>query len=134
MVEQRENANRADTQRGRDRRDHLLRTIVIDARGTLARWNALRERWALTTDEEALLLGSPALEAASGQVPLLEQRAQMLIELGDALERLFVDDCRVQLWLRRPSSTTGGRSPLEAMSVSIEWIGTFRRAALHLAP
>ena len=112
---------------------------AIELRAMIARWEALRERWALDTHEEAGLLGHSALdgpvgEVASWRAPRMEQRMRLLIDLGAALDALLVDGHRVSYWLRCPRESMGGRSPIEAMSTSVEWIRQLRGVAQDFIP
>ncbi|THD34450.1 MAG: hypothetical protein E7773_14775 [Sphingomonas sp.] len=113
----------------------MAREDAIEMRAVMARWDALRERWALDADEEAGLLGGAVLagpigEVASWRAASMEQRMRLLIDLGVALDALLADGVKVCLWLRRPRDSMGGMSPIDAMSSSVEWIRSLRKAAL----
>jgi uncharacterized protein (DUF2384 family) len=55
---------------------------------------------------------------------------RLLIDLSQALSALFNDDEQIRKWLRRPLDSLNGRSPIQAMSSSTEWIHSLRRTAL----
>jgi hypothetical protein len=63
-----------------------------------------------------------------------EQRMRLLVDLGVALDALLIDGHKVCYWLRRPRESMGGRSPIEAMSTSVEWIRQLRGIALDFVP
>lgn len=112
---------------------------AIEMRAMMARWEALRERWALDSGEEAALLGhatlgGPVGDVASWQASRMEQRMRLLVDLGVALDALLIDGHRVCYWLRRPRDSMGGRCPIEVMSTSVEWIRQLRGIALDFVP
>lgn len=111
---------------------------AIEMRAMMARWDALRERWALEPHEEAGLLGDAALTGPIGDVgswhaPKMEQRMRLLIDLGAGLDSLFEDEQRVRVWLRRKTASFGGATPIEVMTSSIEWIRQLRRVTWDFA-
>lgn len=106
---------------------------------TMARWDELRERWALDADEEAGLLGGGALDgpvgaAISWRPQRLEERMRLLADLGGALDVLLIDGCRIRCWLRGRRHSMGGHSPIEAMSSSAEWIRRLLGVARDFMP
>lgn len=112
---------------------------AIEMRAMMSRWEELRDRWALRPHEEAGLLGGAALrgpvgEVASWRAPRMEQRMRLLIDLGVALDLLLIDGDRINYWLRRERDSMGGRSPIEVMSSSVEWIRQLRGVAQDFVP
>ena len=108
---------------------------AIEMRVMMARWESLCARWALDDGEEAALLGDASLvgpvgEVASWRASRMEQRMRLLVELGAALETLLGDDYRICVWLRRPRESMSGKSPIDVMATSVEWIRSLHRAAL----
>ncbi|HEY0027399.1 MAG TPA: antitoxin Xre/MbcA/ParS toxin-binding domain-containing protein [Allosphingosinicella sp.] len=107
---------------------------AMELRAIMARWEHVRAGWLLTNDEETGLLGGadfegPVGEASSWRAPKMEQRMRLLIDLASSLEDLFIDEHRIRSWLRRPLSSAGGHRPIDLMSVSPDWIRTFRKSA-----
>ena len=107
---------------------------AMELRATMARWEAVRCRWALDAEEEAGVLGGtgfagPVGEASSWRPAALERRVRLLVSLGDALEILFRDEARIRGWLRRPCGMLGGNRPIDAMSSSVEVVRLLRDAA-----
>lgn len=85
----------------------------------------LAELWQLGTDEQLVLLGSPARStyfkwkkdgAAHLSADTLE-RLSYLLGIYKALQILFPDPARADAWVRRPNEALpfGGRSALERM-------------------
>lgn len=112
---------------------------ATEMRAMMARWEALRESWALDAGEEAGLLGGASLDGpvdvvASWRPQRMEQRMRLLIDLGAALDVVLRDGHRVCYWLRRPRDSMGGHSPIEVMSSSVEWIRQLRGVALDFVP
>lgn len=104
----------------------------------MGRWDTVRADWLLNPEEEAHLLGGtgmsgPVDQAESWEAPRMEQRMRLFIELWIALDMLMADEERVRRWLRRPLSSLGDRSPIQAMASSVEWIRTFKNIALDFA-
>lgn len=107
---------------------------AMELRATMARWEAVRARWALNPADEAGVLGGtgfegPPGEASSWRPAQLERRIRLLVSLGDALDVLLRDEARVRAWLRRPCPLIGGQRPLDAMSSSVEFVRVLRDAA-----
>lgn len=105
-----------------------------ELRATMARWEAVRVRWALNPDDEADVLGGTGFggspgDPASWRPATLERRIRLLVSLGDALDALLRDEARVRAWLRRPCALIGGQRPLDAMSSSVEFVRVLRDAA-----
>lgn len=107
---------------------------AMELRAIMSRWEVVRTGWLLTNDEETGLLGGadfagPVGEATSWRAPKMEQRMRLLIDLAATLDELFIDEHRIRSWLRRPTSASGGHRPIDLMSVSPDWIRSFRRSA-----
>ena len=120
------------------REGRMANEDAIEMRAMMARWETLREHWALKPFEEAGLLGDAALAGPIGSVTSwqavrMERRMRLLIDLGSGLDTLLVDERRIRAWLRRETESFGGLSPIGAMSSSVEWIRQLRRAAMDFA-
>ncbi len=112
---------------------------ALEMLAMLSRWEGLHARWGLDSDEEAALLGGSAFAGPVGDIESwrssrMEERMRLLIDLGSGLDALLVDEDRICSWLRRRIDLLGGLTPIEAMSSSIEWIRSLRRAALNFVP
>lgn len=82
----------------------------------------LAEAWALSTDEQMRLLGSPARSTFfkwkkdGGALPRdTVERISHLCSIWKSLQILFTDPSRSDGWLRRPNEFFGGESALEVM-------------------
>jgi hypothetical protein len=95
-------------------------------RGVIARWDAVVIRWALDGCERTALLGGGAegsvTDVATYRLPTAERRMRLVVELELILERVFADEERTRTWLRQPNRNLGGRTPIEVMAQSPEWI------------
>lgn len=88
----------------------------------LAAFFALADVWALTTEQQITLLGSPSRSTyfkwkkdkgvVSGDT---EERISHLIATYKALQILFPEALRADAWLRRANRFFQGRSALEVM-------------------
>lgn len=111
---------------------HMAEESATEMRAMMARWETLREHWALEPHEEAGLLGDSALtgpveEVASWRASQMEQRMRLLIDLGAGLDSLLLDRDRIRIWLRRETHSFAGRSAIDFMSSSVDWIRHLRR-------
>lgn len=110
----------------------------VELRAVVARWDALREEWALTASEEAGLLGGARLHGPVGKVESwaaegMERRMRMLIGLDVAIRPVLLTEVRIRSWLRRELAVLDDMRPLDAMASSPEWIRAFRDAAAVFA-
>lgn len=91
----------------------------------LAAWDLLAVRWELDCGERSSLLGSvggPIDEVSSYDPASAERRIRLLVALDPVLQKVFADDATTRLWLRRENRNLSGRTPLDVMSSSPEWI------------
>ncbi|RYY26138.1 MAG: DUF2384 domain-containing protein [Sphingomonadales bacterium] len=117
---------------------HMAEESATEMRAMMARWETLRQHWALEPHEEAGLLGDSALtgpvgEIASWRASRMEQRMRLLIDLGAGLDSVLGDRERIRAWLRRETQSFGGRSAIEVMTSSVEWIRQLRRVTWDFA-
>ena len=98
----------------------------LPLKAVLARWDALVLRWALAPEERAALIGGfrdgPVDEVETYQLLCGEQRMRLSVELEPVLMRVLGDVDRVRLWLRSANVNLGGRTPIDVMARSPEWI------------
>lgn len=90
--------------------------------GALAAFFALAEAWKLSTDQQIVLLGSPARSTYfkwkkdGGALSVdQEDRVSHLLSTFKALQVLFPDPDRADRWLHHPHRFFGGRSALDVM-------------------
>lgn len=90
--------------------------------GPLAAFFALADVWKLSTDQQIVLLGSPARSTyfkwkkEGGTLSVdQEDRVSHLLSIFKALQVLFPDPACADAWLARPHRFFGGRSALEVM-------------------
>lgn len=90
--------------------------------GPLAAFFALADVWKLSTDQQIILLGSPARSTyfkwkkEGGTLSVdQEDRVSHLLSIFKALQVLFPDAARADAWLTRPHRFFGGRSALDIM-------------------
>jgi hypothetical protein len=107
----------------------------IELRLVLERWKAVRAQWGLTFEEEGGLVRGSGFSGRVGEVNSwgaagMERRMRLMIDLSLGLSTLFVSEDRVRNWLRQPLRSAHGRSPIEAMSSSEEWIRFFKRTVV----
>jgi uncharacterized protein (DUF2384 family) len=92
----------------------------------LERWDALTARWALGPDERSALVGGfeggPVDRIETYRLLCGEQRIRLIVELEPVLGRTFMSDARIREWLRAPNRNLGGRTPLNVMAGSPEWM------------
>lgn len=88
----------------------------------LAAFFQMSERWALTTEEQIKLLGSPGRSTffkwkkEGGVLPNdTEERLSHLLAVWKALRILFTVDERGDAWMRRPNDFFDGLSALDVM-------------------
>lgn len=95
-------------------------------KGVIARWDAMVVRWGLAGDERSALLGSgvgPVADVSSYGLSTAERRMRLLVTLEPIVASVHGhDEERTRAWLRRPSSNLSGRTPLDVMMRSPEWI------------
>jgi len=91
-------------------------------RGPLSAFFALADLWKLSTDQQIILLGSPARSTyfkwkkEGGALSVdQEDRVSHLLSIFKALQILFPDPARADAWLNRPHRFFGGRSALDVM-------------------
>jgi hypothetical protein len=105
---------------------------TMPLKGVLARWDALVIRWDLLGDERSSLLGQtlngPILDATSYRLVESERRMRMILELEEALSNIFTDEQALRAWLRRENRGLGGRTPIQAIAQSPQWIEWLTRA------
>ena len=82
----------------------------------------LAEAWALSTDEQMRLLGSPPRSTFfkwkkdGGALPRdTAERVSNLLAIWKSLEIIFTEPARSDAWLRRPNEFFGGVSALDTM-------------------
>ena len=85
----------------------------------------ISEQWALTTDQERVLLGSPGRSTffrwkrdLAGQLPRdVLERISYVLGIYKALHVIFSNDRQADGWVNRPNATPllGGRSALDRM-------------------
>jgi uncharacterized protein (DUF2384 family) len=80
------------------------------------------EHWSLTTDQQMILLGSPARSTffkwkkeGSALSQDTRERISHIISIFKALEILFTDPNRADGWLRRPNSYFEGKAAIDVM-------------------
>ena len=100
---------------------------VIPLKGVIARWDAMVIRWGLSGNECSALLGSgdsgPVWDVSSYGLPTAERRMRLLVTLQPIVTSVFAgDEERVRAWLRRSNINLSGRTPLDVMMSSPEWI------------
>lgn len=90
--------------------------------GPLAAFFALADVWKLSTDQQIVLLGSPARSTyfkwkKDGGTLSVDQtdRVSHLLSIFKALQVLFPDPDRADAWLIRPHRFFGGCSALDVM-------------------
>lgn len=90
--------------------------------GPLAAFFALADVWKLSTDQQIVLLGSPARSTYfkwkkdGGALSVdQEDRVSHLLSIFKALQVLFPEPARADAWLTRPHRFFGGRSALDVM-------------------
>lgn len=90
--------------------------------GPLPAFFALADVWRLSTDQQIVLLGSPARSTyfkwkkEGGALSVdQEDRVSHLLSIFKALQVLFPDAARADAWLARPHRFFGGRSALDVM-------------------
>lgn len=90
--------------------------------GALAAFFALADVWKLSTDQQILLLGSPARSTyfkwkkEGGTLSVdQEDRVSHLLSIFKALQVLFPDPGRADRWLRHAHRFFGGKSALDVM-------------------
>ena len=83
---------------------------------------ALADTWRLSTEQQIILLGSPARSTyfkwkkmGGLMTPDTEERISHLLAIFKALQILFPDSDRADAWLRRPNQFFDGRTALEVM-------------------
>jgi hypothetical protein len=98
----------------------------VPLKGILARWDALAIRWGLDGDERSALLGGagegPVDDISTYGPPTAERRMRLLVALEPVLAKIFVDEESTRAWLRRANMHLQGRTPIEVMIRSPEWI------------
>ena len=92
----------------------------------LVAWDAVVIHWDLKGDEQSLLLGTglrgPVDDAEAYRVSGVEHRMRLLVELAPIVANILRTQDRVRAWLRSANLNLGGRTPLETMAQSPEWI------------
>ena len=92
----------------------------------LVSWDAVVIHWGLQGDEQSLLLGTglrgPVDDADAYSVSRVEHRMRLLIELAPIVAIVLGTQVRVRAWLRTANTNLGGRTPIETMAQSPEWI------------
>ncbi|TPG40578.1 DUF2384 domain-containing protein [Sphingomonas koreensis] len=95
-------------------------------REVLALWDGVVLHWDLRGDELSLLLDTgvdgPVDEAGAYRLPRAERRMRLLVELAPILASVLCTEERVRTWLRSANANLGGRTPIETMAQSPEWI------------
>jgi hypothetical protein len=94
----------------------------LNAQDAFAAFLALAERWELSTDQQVVLLGSPARSTYfkwkkdGGQLSLdTFERISHLLSIFKALEILFTISERSDQWLRKQNRYFGGFTALDVM-------------------
>jgi hypothetical protein len=99
---------------------------TLPLKAVLARWDALVLRWALTPGERSKLIGGfgdgPVDRVETYQLLCGEQRMRLAVELEPVLTRVLGEPDRIRLWLRAGNVNLGGRTPLDVMARSPEWM------------
>ena len=92
------------------------------APGVLEAFQGLADLWQLSTDEQLLLLGSPARSTffkwkkEGGSIPRdTVERVSHLLAIHKALEILLPDAKAADGWIRRPNLAFKGESALDVM-------------------
>ncbi|ANC86671.1 MbcA/ParS/Xre antitoxin family protein [Sphingomonas sp. NIC1] len=93
----------------------------------IASWDEMVVRWGLRGDECSALLGEggcgPIGEVASYGTPLAERRMRLLVVLEPIVASVFDHDMeRLRAWLRAPNRSMSGRTPIDVMMRSPEWV------------
>lgn len=95
-------------------------------REVLVSWDRVVARWDLQEHECSLLLGV-GFEGAVDDVDAyrftdVERRMRLLVELAPILATVLFSQERVRTWLRLENANLVGRTPIETMGQSPEWI------------
>lgn len=95
-------------------------------KAVLARWDGIVIRWGLDPEERSSLIGGfrdgPIDQVETYEVLCGEQRMRLLVDLEPVLDRIIGDEERVRCWLRAQNANLGGRTPVDVMSGSPEWM------------
>lgn len=98
-------------------------------RQVLEGWDAVVLDWDLDPGERSALIGGfrggPINEIESYELLCGEIRMRLLVELAPVLSRTLGHRERVRAWLRRANVNLGGRSPVDVMARSPEWVRWF---------
>ncbi|MGY2733586.1 hypothetical protein [Sphingomonas sp. UYP23] len=99
---------------------------LLPLREVLASWDRVVIRWDLQEHECSLLLGV-RFEGAIDDVdayrfPDVERRMRLLVELAPVLATVLFSQERVRTWLRLENANLSGRTPIETMGESPQWI------------
>lgn len=100
--------------------------LITPLKDVLVSWDSVIERWDLKGFERSRLLGGgfdgPVTDVETYRLLCAEQRMRLVVELDPVLHRVYGDVDRIRCWLRLESENLGGRTPLEVMARSPEWI------------
>lgn len=95
-------------------------------KAVLARWDAVVIRWGLDPVERSLLIGGfadgPVDDVETYRIVCGEERMRLIVEFAPVLARVYADEEAARAWLRTPGAHLSGRTPLEVMAVSSEWM------------
>lgn len=112
--------------------------VVVEHSGLNEVVERIADRWALSGEEVAQLLGSESAETAADYVALrgrdAQDRVENLFRIFEAVFGLFHDANAEREWIRHPAESLGGKSCLERMlQGGIEDLVHVRRVIEHIA-